>query len=125
MLTKTEADLAADTLLAQARTQSEAIRRRPEMPQWFADAPDGLDPEQKRRRFAELQKQARGVTGFVALEFGAVLGTALPIFARHLKPSWMICMVTLYALLVLAAFLARKHLLARLLRQHVRKNASL
>jgi hypothetical protein len=124
MLTKTEADLAAEALLARARVESPAIRRRPEMPQWFVDAPDGLDPARKRRRFAELREQAHKTTGWLAME---ALLLPLPLWltlGHHFRPAWMMVFATLQFLFVAGTRLARPALFERLLRLHVKKNAT-
>ena len=124
MLTRIEATFAADSLLARARAELPAIGRRPAMPAWFADAPDGLDIAAKQRRFDELRTQARK-----SADAGAILvvlwqGPLWLLLRHHDNVTLRICTMAVSLLLLAAMALARKPLLNRLLRQHVKTHAT-
>jgi hypothetical protein len=126
MLTKTEADATADNLLAQARRQSPTIQRRQEMPPWFLDAPDGLDPAGKRRLFDELQEQSRRVTSLRATILSLMSASiGMAALSQHLHWPWLVGSLVAAVVLTLGVRLTRGPLFQRMLRLHVRKNASL
>ncbi len=121
MSTSTEASVAADSLLARARAELPAIGRRPTMPAWFADAPDGLDIAAKQRRFDELRAQARKSADAGAILVVACQAPLWLLLRRHDSAALLIGTV---AVLLVAMALARKPLLNRLLRQHVKTHAA-
>ncbi len=121
MSTSTEASVAADSLLARARAELPAIGRRPAMPAWFADAPDGLDIAAKQRRFDELRAQARKSADAATILVVACQAPLWLLLRRHDSAALLIGTV---AVLLVAMALARKPLLNRLLRQHVKTHAT-
>ena len=121
MLTSTDASVAADSLLARARAELPAIGRRPAMPAWFADAPDGLDIAAKQRRFDELRAQARKSADAATILVVACQAPLWLLLRRHDSAALLIGTV---AVLLVAMALARKPLLNRLLRQHVKTHAT-
>ncbi len=121
MSTSTEASVAADSLLARARAELPAIGRRPAMPAWFADAPDGLDIAAKQRRFDELRAQARKSADAATMLVVACQAPLWLLLRRHDSAALLIGTV---AVLLVAMALARKPLLNRLLRQHVKTHAT-
>ncbi len=123
MLTQTDATAAADSLIERARIASPALQNRHAMPPWFADAPDGLDATGKQRLFDELREQARKVTGL-----GAILTMGVPIglliaSGRH-DAFVTSAALALPLVLALGLRLARRPLFHRMLRLHVKKNAT-
>lgn len=124
MSTRTEASVATDSLRARARAGLPAIGRRPAMPAWFADAPDGLDIAAKQRRFDELRAQARR-----SADAGAILAVACQaplwlLLGRHDGVALLIGTVAVPLVLLAAMAFARKPLLNRLLCQHVKAHAT-
>jgi hypothetical protein len=122
--TAAAASFAADSLLARARAELAGIGRRPPMPAWFADAPDGLDIAAKQRRFDELRAQARksadtGGTLVVACQMPLWL-----LLRHHDSVALLVCILAVPLVLLAAMPLARRPLLNRLLRRHVRTHAT-
>jgi hypothetical protein len=120
MPTRTAASFAADSLLARASADRPAIGRRPTMPTWFADAPDGLDIAAKQRRFDELRVQARK-----SADIGAILVIVYQVplwllFRHHDSAALRICAVAVPLVMLAAMAFVRKSMLKRLLRQHVK-----
>jgi hypothetical protein len=124
MLTRTAASFSADSLLARARAGLAAIGRRPTMPAWFADAPDGLDIAAKQRRFDELRAQARKSADTGATLVIACQGPLWLLLRHHDGLVLLIGIVTIPLVLLAALTFARGPVLNRLLRQHVRTHAS-
>lgn len=123
MPTRTEASFAADLSLARARADRPVIGRRPTMPAWFADAPDGLDIAAKQRRFDELRAQARKSADIGTL---LVIVYQVPLwllFRHHDSVALRICTVAVPLVMLAAMAFARKSMLNRLLRQHVKTRA--
>jgi TRAP-type C4-dicarboxylate transport system permease large subunit len=124
MPTQQDSIIAADGLLDQARAASPALRGRAAMPPWFVDAPDGLDAAAKRRLFDDLRQQARKATGIGAnLALLTPVGVALA-YSGHWSGSTSAALAAVLVALLLALALARKPLLRRMLRLHVKRNAS-
>ena len=107
-----------DILLSNERSARRRWYRRPmaDLPQWFAEAPDGLDQGEKRKRFDEASASVHHALVVSWLILNATLAASVTWLARHHMTLTLVGVLSAFCMFGICTPLIRRKLIGRRLR---------